>query len=345
MNGNNDIHGEPEATRRPRDAVGEQVLTPLPPGQVVDALPTVEEVALLRTLLDSALDIVIAHTPEGRLVYFNKTAYATLGYTEAEFAGLSAYGWVGADAMTTAPGRLEAILHRGQLTFASTLRCKDGTLIPSEVRASRLDSRFGPLIVAVIRDISERIEAQQTILHLAYHDKLTGLGNRALFDDRMDVAMADAVRHGDVLGVAFVDIDEFKPVNDAHGHAVGDTVLIEIGRRLESVTRRQDTVARLGGDEFIVILPRIGNVLDLAKVGRKLALAIRQPFIVPDGPPVQVIASVGLAVFDPQTDDARSLLTKADAAMYAAKDDPVCDWCLYEEGMYGPIVSNGEAET
>lgn len=311
--------------------------------ELLGELPDSEQVTLLKQLLDSALDMVIAHTPEGQLVYFNDAACELLGYGQNELTQLGPYGWVGPDAMTTAPGRLEAILHQGQLEFTSTARRKDGELIPTEVCATRVDSRYGPLVVAIIRDIRDRIEAQQTILHLAYHDKLTGLGNRALFDDRIDLAMADARRFGDILGVAFVDIDRFKPVNDVHGHRVGDLVLIELARRLQSATRRQDTVARLGGDEFIVILPRIGGMSDLARVGAKLASAIRQPVLVKDGPPVELVGSIGLALFDTASDDARSLLMKADAAMYAAKDDRYRDWCVYEECMYGPLASRDEA--
>jgi diguanylate cyclase (GGDEF)-like protein len=149
------------------------------------------------------------------------------------------------------------------------------------------------------------------------------------------VAIADARRFGDILGLAYLDLDEFKPVNDRFGHDVGDAVLIEVGHRLKEELRIQDTVARIGGDEFVVILPRLAAADELERVASRLVERVREPMLAL-GYPISITAAVGLARFDCDSDDARSILVKADVAMYAAKKDPERPWLLYYDGMPVP---------
>lgn len=309
--------------------------------QLVEGLSAEEELAIVGRLLDATLDTVIAHFPDGTLLYFNQSALDLLGYGPEEMSALPRYGWLGADAIPRAPERVEAILAAGQLTFQSSVERKDGSTVPTEVRVRRMDTQVGPVFVAVIRDITERLEAQKAIMHMAYHDTLTGLANRAFFDERMSTAISAAKRHGDVLALAFIDVDDFKPINDRFGHAVGDTVLVELGERLLHAVREEDTVARLGGDEFAVLLPRIGDFEDLRAVGRKLDETIRRPLLV-RGEEISLTASIGLAALDHDHDDARSLLMRADAAMYAAKQGGGPRWCIYQTGMYGPYMPPDE---
>jgi diguanylate cyclase (GGDEF)-like protein len=144
------------------------------------------------------------------------------------------------------------------------------------------------------------------------------LANRALFDDRLDVAIAGARRHGNILGIAFIDVDDFKEINDSLGHEVGDRVLVSLATRLNDAARSEDTVARLGGDEFVVIFPRLTSADDLSAIGDKLRRLLSKPVTV-HGDKLNVTASLGLALFDPAQDNARSLLMRADIAMYHAK--------------------------
>lgn len=281
-------------------------------------VPADQRAHLLDALLDSAADAILAHHPDGSLLYFNQAAHEMLGYTCEQFASLEPYGWIAEEYRQNGPARIATILEDGWLTFESAGLRRDGGHVPTEVRARRVETDRGPAVVSVMRDISERIAAQRQLLYMAFHDPLTGLANRALFDDRLHIAVADAKRHGDLLGLAYLDLDDFKPVNDTFGHAVGDSVLQRIATALSSVIRSQDTVARLGGDEFVVLLPRLRSEFDLAVVGRKICQAIEEPMLV-DGHQIKVSASVGLALFEPDIDDERSLLVKADCAMYEAK--------------------------
>jgi diguanylate cyclase (GGDEF)-like protein/PAS domain S-box-containing protein len=322
---------------KPEDtgATGETAAPPPSGTDVASQLHHDEQVTFLRELLDSATEAIIAHTLEGEICFFNEAACHLLGYSSEEMASVGGYAWVGPKDRPQAPARIEAIVHQGQLRFQSTAERKDGSIVPTEVHTRRVETTTGAIIVAAMRDISERVEAQRTILHLAYHDALTGLANRALFEDHLKMAMANARRHGDLLGIAHVDIDGFRPINDTYGHASGDAVLVTLAQRLEKCCRAEDTVGRLGDDEYVLLLPRIKGEDDLRVIGEKLASTIAEPVTI-DGNEVRMTGSVGLAVYEHEHDSARSLLTKADAAMYCAKQLSGRRWCIYEPGMFGP---------
>lgn len=295
-------------------------LLPVPPSLVTsfNHVPAPQRALLLDAMLNSAMDGIVAHRPDGELVYYNTTVHEMLGYTSEEFAMLPAYGWVAPDAKEHGPMRIENILRDGWLTFDSAAVHKDGMRMPTEVRARRVGTKTGPVIVAVIRDVSERQAAQQQLLYMAFHDALTGLANRAMLDDHLHIAISDAKRYGDLLAAAYIDLDGFKPVNDQWGHATGDAALVTVARRLQNAVRAQDTVARLGGDEFLVLLPRVRTLSDLPEVARKLSRAIAEP-IDTAAAQIQLSASIGVAVFEPDVDDPRSFIVKADVAMYEAR--------------------------
>ena len=150
--------------------------------------------------------------------------------------------------------------------------------------------------------------------HEAVHDPLTGLANRTLLHDRLEHALARAERERDATAVLFVDLDNFKQVNDAHGHAAGDAALVELGRRLQTAVRPGDTIARLGGDEFVALCEHVDEESALA-VGRRLLEAIGRPFTI-GGIEHKLSASIGVALGNSDPD---VLLANADAATYGAK--------------------------
>jgi diguanylate cyclase (GGDEF)-like protein/PAS domain S-box-containing protein len=302
---------------------------------IAERLSEGEQAAFFCTLVDSALDAIIAHRADGTIVWANQGASELLGYDSAELMLLPPYAWVAPGQMPGAPRRIETILRSGHLTFDSQSKRKDGSIVETEVSTRRVDTALGPVVIAVIRDVSEWMESKRALERLAYHDGLTGLANRAYFDERLAASIADATRFGDILGLAYLDLDEFKPVNDRYGHDVGDAVLVEVGRRLKAQTRIQDTVARIGGDEFVLLLPRMTSPDELENVAKRLVDEIQAP-IQALGYTVNITASVGLARFDNAHDDARTLLVKADVAMYAAKKDPAHPWLLYYSGMPVP---------
>jgi diguanylate cyclase (GGDEF)-like protein len=162
-------------------------------------------------------------------------------------------------------------------------------------------------------------EAKEEFRILAHHDDLTGLPNRSLFHDRLGLAITHSSRHSSHLALLFLDLDDFKGVNDSFGHASGDRVLVELAGRIRGIVRAEDTVARLGGDEFIVLLAQVTGAEDAARVAAKVLHAVRAPFRL-DGHEVSIGASVGVSVFPGDGVSPEELLRSADRAMYRAKE-------------------------
>ncbi len=161
--------------------------------------------------------------------------------------------------------------------------------------------------------------AERSACHRAMHDEKTGLPNRSLFDDRLDQAMASADRHGWVLAVMFLDLDRFKQVNDSHGHAAGDTVLKAVAERLMTHAREEDTVCRNGGDEFLYLLIDPSGRQSVASIAALVRQVIQAPINVGDLQFV-VTPSIGIAMYPEHGDTGMSLIARADAAMYRAKE-------------------------
>lgn len=167
-------------------------------------------------------------------------------------------------------------------------------------------------------DITERVRGAERYRHLAYHDMLTGLPNRRLFSDRMEQSIARARRKGHRVAVMVLDLDDFKIINDTHGHSAGDEVLIAVSQRLRKAVRESDTVARLGGDEFVVLLPETLHPQDAGTVAEKIIETIREPVEI-GSRQYFLGVSVGLAIFPDHASTAEKLLQQADIAMYIAK--------------------------
>lgn len=166
--------------------------------------------------------------------------------------------------------------------------------------------------------LEERQALQEALLHQAFYDKLTGLPNRALLFDHLHHAFLEAVRHKRDLSMLFVDLDDFKSVNDRFGHAVGDQVLVEVAKRMLSVIRPEDTIARLGGDEFTVLI-KYPPSLDIAiGVANRILERIAEPYDM-SGADFSISASIGVSMSYPMGDQPEDLLREADQAMYEAK--------------------------
>jgi diguanylate cyclase (GGDEF)-like protein/PAS domain S-box-containing protein len=170
----------------------------------------------------------------------------------------------------------------------------------------------------VMRDVTQAYLQERKIAQLALHDPLTKLPNRALFEDRLDVALVGARRSGKKVGLAFIDVDHFKQINDTLGHAMGDLVLQGLAQRLSAELRKGDTLSRWGGDEFVVLLPDVSNADEAAAVGKRL-LAAALPVAPSDK--FRVTLSIGLAVFPDHADSPETLMNQADRAMFKAKHD------------------------
>jgi diguanylate cyclase (GGDEF)-like protein len=174
--------------------------------------------------------------------------------------------------------------------------------------------------------------SEEQLRRQVYHDTLTGLPNRALFQDRLALAVAQAHRHGKGLAVLFLDVDRFKVINDSLGHSVGDRLIREVAARLRSCLREGDTVARLGGDEFTLLLPDVGQAVDAAKVAKKVLDLVRMPFDL-DGRELFVTSSMGISLYPDDGSDAETLVKNADAAMYRAKEQGRDHYQLYTPAL------------
>jgi diguanylate cyclase (GGDEF)-like protein/PAS domain S-box-containing protein len=205
----------------------------------------------------------------------------------------------------------------------------DGRIVWVRDHAAKIRDEDGaPMFIqGVMTDITEAKEAELRMQHLAYHDTLTGLPNRAMFEQHLGLALARARRDGTSVAVLFLDLDAFKPVNDTHGHATGDEMLRQVAARLRSGVRETDLVARQGGDEFLVLLADLPRGIDLAEadaavdhVTRRLHEVLADPFLMRVGE-LTMRASLGHAVFPRDGETEATLLHVADEAMYTRKRD------------------------
>jgi len=210
-----------------------------------------------------------------------------------------------------------------------------GRMLFLDVHQARFVNTLGEVIgtVGSARDITERKASEAFVQHLAHHDALTDLPNRALLSDRLRQALANLRRERGSLAVLFLDLDRLKPVNDSLGHDIGDLLLKDVAKRLQAiVTRESDTVSRLGGDEFVILLQRLNKESDAAAMAEKILSALRQPYSI-SGYTINISASIGIAISPLHGDEVSQLLRNADAAMYCAKHAGRDAYRLFEPTM------------
>lgn len=208
------------------------------------------------------------------------------------------------------------------ITIEVQQHCKDGTLVWTEIISTRERDADGNIVGehGITRNITERKQAQEQVHRLAFYDSLTRLANRRLFNDRLGQALARARREHSGLGLLFIDLDNFKPVNDQHGHEAGDGVLQAVAQRINSCVRASDTAARIGGDEFVVLLPDLQTLQDALAVAEKIRQNVQLPCLTDKQASVIVTTSIGVATYPLHGTSEDALLRLGDAAMYRAKN-------------------------
>jgi diguanylate cyclase (GGDEF)-like protein/PAS domain S-box-containing protein len=239
--------------------------------------------------------------------------------------------------------------------FELVHRQADGTPLHLHVSLSAVEFNDRTSVLAILRDVTERRGLEQQLRHQVFHDRLTGLANRALFNERVDHAFTRSSRGGRAIIVMFMDLDDFKAVNDMHGHAAGDELLIAVGRRITAPLRTVDTVARMGGDEFAILLEDTDHGDHCVGVACRILEELDRPFAI-EGREVYVGGSIGIATSD-QADSVEELLRNADLAMYAAKQSGKGAFAIFEpwlrdrltermdlESSLHPAVERGELE-
>ncbi|MDB5838545.1 MAG: hypothetical protein JWQ23_497 [Herminiimonas sp.] len=283
-----------------------------------------ETLTLYERALHASSDAIVITRCEGSenpIVYVNPAFEEVTGYRQQEVAGRDPRFMHVLEADDDVRTKLrEALRERHGIQVVFRNRKKSGELFWNELRIAPLSVADGSIthFIGVITDVTKRRDYQAQLEHEANHDPLTKLANRTLLRDRLEQAVSFARRHQRIVATAFIDLDNFKPINDALGHAMGDTVLKAVAARLKSCIRGSDTVARIGGDEFVLILvdePGSENVADLVERVRE---SIAQPILVNDHE-LAVSASIGVSVFPLDGDNPTALMHAADVAMYHAK--------------------------
>jgi len=285
-----------------------------------------QEQAVAQRVLGTIGDAVVACDGNGQITSFNPVAEDLTGWRNGEAIGQSIDKVLRlVDPATGRPvtSPLQAALDSNGVAGLppdSVLLRRDGVRSPIAASAAPVHDADGSLIgaVMVFHDVSESRAIAMKMSHLAQHDYLTDLPNRVLLHDRLAQALAASER-GQKGALLFVDLDFFKKINDTLGHQAGDKVLQEVARRLVEVVRVDDTVSRQGGDEFVLLLVRLADPRDAARVAEKLIVAIEQPFHV-EGQALHISASVGIALFPQDARDVKMLMKQADTALYHAKE-------------------------
>ena len=277
-----------------------------------------------RSVLDSVGEGIIAISEDGLIETFNPAAEQIFGYSGSEILGQNVSLLMPEPHRGQHDGYLTQYRITGKSTVLGVTRevvgvRKNGAYFPLELKTSEVHIEGRRLFIASARDVTARKETEQRIMYLASHDALTDLPNRTLLQDRIQQALVQVRRSHGQGAVLFIDLDRFKTINDSLGHDVGDLLLKGVAQRLLSTLRGEDTVARQGGDEFIVVLSSVTNAPDAGIVAQKLLEALMLPYQIM-GKELRTSASIGIAVFPADGEDADTLLKNSDTAMYHAKE-------------------------
>ncbi len=292
-------------------------------------------------LFTNSMDAVLQTIPDGSVVDANPAACAMLGWSRDELCSRER-----AQLLDLSDPRLSALLtersRSGRAQGELTMIRANGERFPVEISSALYrDDQGATLASVVFRDITERKQAEAAMHQLAYFDALTGLPNRRLLIDRTLHALAAAQRAGQVGALVFIDLDNFKQINDAQGHAVGDQLLVQVAQRLSGLLRAQDTVARLGGDEFVVLACDLGQQVETAaraamNLAQKIREALEQPYTI-QGHVYSSTGSLGITLFPKEGEKVDDLLREADTAMYQAKESGRNRITFYESAMQADV--------
>jgi diguanylate cyclase (GGDEF)-like protein/PAS domain S-box-containing protein len=298
-----------------------------------------------RSLVQNSSDVISIVDADGGVRYHSESVRRVLGYDPGELVDGDPLSLVHPDDRERVARFVAEAALRPGVTAAETwrIRHRDGTWLHSETVAANLleDPNVRGLVLNT-RDVSDRKELEAQLVHQAFHDGLTGLANRTLFAERVEHALGRSGK-GE-LAVLFIDLDDFKHVNDSLGHAAGDQLLVAAARRLQGCLRPADTAARLGGDEFAVLLERVTDAEAAAAVAGRVLDTLHQPFGL-NGRTIPIKASLGVATGRPGTDEAEELLRNADVAMYAAKAGGKDRYELFRPDMHEDMLQRLELET
>ncbi len=294
----------------------------------------------LARVIDAGSDFLMIAERNSEISYVNDAAMETLGVRGANGGdGSFLMDVLDDDSFqlfheVIEPVLVEVGIWRGEMT----LRDRNGALLPVSalVLAQHNDTGHIESFSIVARDITDLKAAEGQMRELATHDYLTGLPNRVQLYEHLDKALARFQRHGDAVALFYLDLDEFKPINDDMGHNVGDAVLVAVSDRIDTVIRETDTAARIGGDEFAVLIQGVADQPSLSQLADRLIKAISMPIPLDGGATVSVGVSIGAAVANEECGEADALMAVADSAMYLAKTAGRGCYQFVVPGQLGP---------
>jgi diguanylate cyclase (GGDEF)-like protein/PAS domain S-box-containing protein len=324
------------------EALTSQVSLALESAALTQDLLIRQSEARFASLVKNSSDVVLVIEPDTTVRYASPSAERVLGYLPDQLEGRRITELVHHDDLTRALAFLSSTAdaegHPGLMEFR-VLHADGGFLYTETLRTTLLHDPNVRGIVLNMRDISERKAFEEQLAHQAFHDSVTGLANRALFRDRVTHALERRQRDAKPVAVLFMDLDDFKTVNDSMGHAAGDQLLREVGERIRSELRAADTAARLGGDEFAVLIEDGGEGIEAVDVADRLMRSLEAPFHI-DGKEVYARASLGIAIAEGSLGSesgeasAEELLRNADVAMYMAKENGKGRYQVFEPAMH-----------
>jgi len=274
--------------------------------------------ALYPKLIHLMLDTVFVVDSDNLIVFVSDACESLLGYRADELTGTLITDYMHPEDLARTRASIVRVMNgKPHVDFRNRYLRKDGSVVHilwAAFWSEEVGARIG-----VARDITALTQAEEELRFLAHHDSLTALTNRSLFNDRLDTTLQGALRHNSKLALLFLDVNDFKCINDVHGHAIGDRVLCVIARRLEGCVRGSDLVARMGGDEFTVLLTDIQSEDAVsAKVAQILAV-MAEPLSAEFGAVKMPSCSIGVAFYPADGKDADTLLSHADGEMYRVK--------------------------
>lgn len=293
----------------------------------------------LRNILDNAPIGMAVVSLDGRFGLVNRSLCEIVGYEKEELEKLTFQELTHPDDLEANLANVQRLLDGSVTSYHMEKRYirKDRQIVWTQLTSSVIrDTAGAPLyLIAQIENITDRRRSREQIHQLAYYDVLTSLPNRRLLKDRLKQALAQAKRYKRSLAIMFLDLDNFKQVNDTLGHDIGDELLKVVAGRLHDCVRGIDTVCRQGGDEFIVVLSEISHPEDAAIVANKIISAINEPVSLQDTV-LHITASIGIAIYPVNgTDDSKELMKNADIAMYEAKKDGRNRFMFYQSSQAG----------
>jgi diguanylate cyclase (GGDEF)-like protein/PAS domain S-box-containing protein len=269
---------------------------------------------------DSIKDMVSIQDAQYRLVRVNRAYSEAFAQEPAALIGIHCYEVVHGSSEPVANCPHRQVLQSGAAASTEIYEPRLGVYL--EVSCSPILRADGALegTVHIARDVTARKKLEEKLTQMATFDNLTGLPNRALLNDRFDMAVANARRNSRDMAFMILDLDRFKNINDSYGHTVGDMLLVAVAGRLTALLRKGDTVARIGGDEFAVLLPETTKTESAVQIAQKIIDAFHQPFSL-DGRQLSITTSIGIAKFPADGEELETLARNADTAMYQAKEE------------------------